>query len=71
MHKTGTVTNKAGTARRSGGPRSASGKAVASKNALNTGIASILWINDSEQARYDDLVAQLACLLYTSDAADE
>jgi hypothetical protein len=52
--------NKATIARRSGGPRSASGKAVASRNALKTGVATILWIDESEQARYEDLVAQLA-----------
>jgi hypothetical protein len=44
---------------RSGGPRSAGGKAVASRNALKTGIASSQWINESEQLRYDDLVATL------------
>jgi hypothetical protein len=51
--------NKPATSNRSGGPQTASGKAIASRNALKTGIASSRWINESEQDRYDDLIAQL------------
>lgn len=46
--------------KRSGGPRTENGKARSSGNAFKTGIAVNYWLNDAEQAEYDELMQALA-----------
>lgn len=45
--------------KRSGGPRTAAGKARSSRNALKTGITVNYWLNADEQAEYDALLEAL------------
>lgn len=45
--------------KRSGGPRTAAGKARSSRNALKTGITVNYWLNADEQVEYDALVEAL------------
>jgi len=57
--------------KRTGGPKTKSGKEISSKNARTHGLTAKKWLDDEEQALYDDLLKELSADLKPQGFAQE